>query len=141
MEKELQRKEQELMQVTRKQTDLEMRVMQINLNETETRSENERLQKVTRGRRTGSKDLCDHLGESSVGTRVARDQSIAARVEELHLPTANANEERETRSSEVSDYLSLSATAIARIFRHTLNLTENLAIEHETLVKELTQLK
>ena len=46
MEKELQTKEHELTQVTKKQMELETRFFQMNLNENEIRNENERLQKV-----------------------------------------------------------------------------------------------
>jgi hypothetical protein len=46
MERELRLKEQQLQEVTKKQGDLEMKFLRLNLNETETKSENERLQKV-----------------------------------------------------------------------------------------------
>ncbi len=46
MERELRSKEQQLTEVTKKQSDLEMKLLRVNLNETETKSENERLQKV-----------------------------------------------------------------------------------------------
>lgn len=46
MEREIRSKEQQLTEVTKKQSDLEMKVLRLNLNETETKSENERLQKV-----------------------------------------------------------------------------------------------
>ena len=47
MERELHSKEQQLSEVTKKQSDLELRVLRLNLNESETKSENERLQKVS----------------------------------------------------------------------------------------------
>lgn len=46
MERELRGKEQQLADVTKKQSDLEMKLLRLNLNETETKSENDRLQKV-----------------------------------------------------------------------------------------------
>jgi hypothetical protein len=46
MELELRSKEQQLADVTKKQSDLEMKLLRLNLNETETKSDNERLQKV-----------------------------------------------------------------------------------------------
>lgn len=46
MERELRSKEQQLTDVTKKQSDLEMKLLRLNLNESETKSENERLQKV-----------------------------------------------------------------------------------------------
>ena len=48
MEEELHLKEQELAETIRKQTELEARFFQSNSSETEIRSENERLQKVTK---------------------------------------------------------------------------------------------
>ncbi len=46
MEHELFIKEQQLSEITKKQNDLEMKLIHINLNETETKNDNERLQKV-----------------------------------------------------------------------------------------------
>jgi hypothetical protein len=46
MERELRSKEQQLSEVTKKQSDLEMKLLRLNLNESETKSENDRLQKV-----------------------------------------------------------------------------------------------
>jgi hypothetical protein len=46
MEHELLLKEQQLAELTKKQNDLEMKLIHINLNETETKNNNERLQKV-----------------------------------------------------------------------------------------------
>jgi len=46
MERELHSKEQQLLDVTKRQNDLEMKLLRVNLNETETKSENDRLQKV-----------------------------------------------------------------------------------------------
>lgn len=46
MERELRGKEQQLVEVTKKQSDLEMKLLRLNLNESETKSENERLQRV-----------------------------------------------------------------------------------------------
>jgi hypothetical protein len=46
MERELRSKEQQLSEVTKKQGDLEMKLLRLNLNESETKNENERLQKV-----------------------------------------------------------------------------------------------
>lgn len=46
MERELRGKEQQLGEVTKKQSDLEMKLLRLNLNESETKSENERLQRV-----------------------------------------------------------------------------------------------
>lgn len=46
MERELRSKEQQLTDVTKRQSDLEMKLLRLNLNESETKSENERLQKV-----------------------------------------------------------------------------------------------
>ncbi len=48
MERELRIKEQQLSEVTKKQSDLEMKFLRLNLNESETKNENERLQKVDR---------------------------------------------------------------------------------------------
>lgn len=46
MERELRSKEQQLNEVTKRQSDLEMKLLRLNLNETETKNENDRLQKV-----------------------------------------------------------------------------------------------
>ena len=46
MERALHSKEQQLSEVTKKQSDLELKVLRLNLNESETKSENDRLQKV-----------------------------------------------------------------------------------------------
>ena len=46
MERELRAKEQQLTDVTKRQSDLEMKLLRLNLNETETKSDNDRLQKV-----------------------------------------------------------------------------------------------
>lgn len=46
MEKQLQIKEQEMSEISKKQQELEMKFLQSNLNETEIKTENERLQKV-----------------------------------------------------------------------------------------------
>jgi len=46
MEHELLLKEQQLAELTKKQNDLEMKLIHINLNETETKNNNERLQQV-----------------------------------------------------------------------------------------------
>jgi len=46
MEREIRLKEQQLSEVTKKQSDLEMKFLRLNLNESETKNENERLQKV-----------------------------------------------------------------------------------------------
>ena len=48
MERELRLKEQQLAEVTRKQSHLEMQLLRLNLNESETKNENDRLQKVNR---------------------------------------------------------------------------------------------
>ncbi|CAF0852251.1 unnamed protein product [Adineta steineri] len=45
MERELHLKEQHLLEVTKKQSDLELKLLKVNLNENETKSENDRLQK------------------------------------------------------------------------------------------------
>ncbi|UJR30236.1 hypothetical protein I4U23_017774 [Adineta vaga] len=45
MERELRSKEQHLAEVTKKQSELEIKLLRVNLNETETKSENDRLQK------------------------------------------------------------------------------------------------
>ena len=46
MERELRSKEQQLTDVTKRQSELEMKLLKLNLNETETKSDNDRLQKV-----------------------------------------------------------------------------------------------
>jgi hypothetical protein len=46
MEHELFLKEQQLSEIMKKQNDLEMKLIHINLNETETKNDNERLEKV-----------------------------------------------------------------------------------------------
>lgn len=46
MERELRSKEQQLNDVTKRQSDLEMKLLRLNLNESETKNENDRLQKV-----------------------------------------------------------------------------------------------
>ncbi len=46
MEHELFLKEQQLSEIMKKQNDLEMKLIHINLNETETKTDNERLEKV-----------------------------------------------------------------------------------------------
>jgi hypothetical protein len=46
MERELRSKEQQLNDVTKRQSDLEMKLLRLNLNESETKNDNERLQKV-----------------------------------------------------------------------------------------------
>lgn len=48
MERELRSKEQQLNDVTKRQSDLEMKLLKLNLNESETKNENDRLQKVKR---------------------------------------------------------------------------------------------
>ncbi len=46
MEHEIHLKEQQLSEMTKKQTELERKLIHINLNETETKNDNERLIKV-----------------------------------------------------------------------------------------------
>lgn len=46
MEQELLHKEQQLAEVMKKQTELETKLVHYNLNETETKNDNDRLQKV-----------------------------------------------------------------------------------------------
>lgn len=46
MDRELRSKEQQLSEITKKQSDLEFKLLRLNLNESETKNENERLQKV-----------------------------------------------------------------------------------------------
>lgn len=46
MERELRSKEQQLTDVTKRQSDLEMKLLRLNLNESETKNDNDRLQKV-----------------------------------------------------------------------------------------------
>jgi hypothetical protein len=46
MEQELFLKEQQLVEITKKQDDLERKLIHINLNETETKNDNDRLHKV-----------------------------------------------------------------------------------------------
>jgi len=50
MEQELLLKEQQLAEITKKQDDLERKLIYINLNETETKNDNDRLQKVWIGK-------------------------------------------------------------------------------------------
>ncbi|CAF1133868.1 unnamed protein product [Adineta ricciae] len=45
MERELRGKEQQLAEITKKQSELELKLLRVNMNETETKSENDRLQK------------------------------------------------------------------------------------------------
>ena len=47
MEHELHIKEQQLFEITKIQRDLEMKLLHTNLNETETKNDNDRLQKVS----------------------------------------------------------------------------------------------
>ena len=46
MERELLQKEEQLADITKKQNELEMKLIHYNLNETETKNDNERLLKV-----------------------------------------------------------------------------------------------
>lgn len=83
METELHRKEQELAETMRKQTELEMRFLQSNQNENEIRNENERLQKVTG--RNGSMTLINLiLGENNAGRTITRDDQRPRRIETVH---------------------------------------------------------
>ena len=101
MERELRSKEQQLTDVTKRQSDLEMKLLRLNLNESETKNENERLQKVRFSPLLLWTNL-PLLGKSSTGRTTARNHSKSRRIEKLHFSIAKSDEERETRSSEVS---------------------------------------
>jgi small GTP-binding protein len=64
MERELRIKEQQLSEVTKKQSDLEMKFLRLNLNESETKNENERLQKEKSLLEEQLQDITRNLEES-----------------------------------------------------------------------------
>ena len=102
-ERELRIKEQQLSEVTKRQGDLEMKLLRLNFNESETKNENERLQKVSR-HWTAVLVLYSRafVGEKTTGRAIARHLTKSRRIEELHLSIAESDEERKTRSSQVT---------------------------------------
>ncbi|CAF3256647.1 unnamed protein product [Rotaria socialis] len=108
MEEELRIKEQQLAEVTKKKNALEMKLFDINLNETEMKHDNERLQQEKAELEEQLQEIIKNLEESK------------HYISQLQLQT---NKEKRDRA------------------KQTLNLTENIAIEHENLVQELDKLK
>ncbi|CAF1114045.1 unnamed protein product [Rotaria sp. Silwood1] len=108
MEEELCLKEQQLAEVTKKQNDLEMQLIHINLNETEMKNDNERLQKEKIELEQQLEEITKNLEESK------------NYISQLQFQTKKEKRDRA---------------------KQALNLTENLVIERENLVKELNKLK
>lgn len=103
MERELRSKEQQLNDVTKRQSDLEMKLLKLNLNESETKSENDRLQKVKEenGRKVRRYSFFRYVGKESIGRTITRNNSKFRRIEELYRSITKSDEKRETRSSKV----------------------------------------
>ncbi|CAF0868153.1 unnamed protein product [Rotaria sordida] len=108
MDRELRSKEQQLAEITKKQSDLEMKLLRLNLNESDTKNENERLQKEKGQLEEQLQELTKSLEESK--------NYIS------QLQTQTKKEKRDRA-------------------KQALNLTENIAIERENLVKQLDSLK
>jgi hypothetical protein len=99
MERELRSKEQQLSEVTKKQGDLEMKLLRLNLNESETKNENERLQKVEKIFIHKTVFICSFypIGKDSVGRTITGYNKKSRRIEELHHAITKSNEKRKTR--------------------------------------------
>ncbi|CAF4050629.1 unnamed protein product [Rotaria sp. Silwood2] len=108
MDRELRLKEQQLSELTKKQSDLEMKLLRLNLNESETKNENERLQKE-------KAQLEEQLQELTKGLEESKNY-----ISQLQNQTKKEKRDRA---------------------KQALNLTENIAIERENLVKQLDSLK
>ncbi|CAF0982863.1 unnamed protein product [Rotaria sordida] len=108
MEEQLHIKEQQLAEVTKKQNDLEMKLIHTNLNETEIKNDNERLQKEKIELKQQLQEITKNLEESK------------HYISQLQFQTKKEKRDRA---------------------KQALNLTENLVIERENLVKELNTLK
>ncbi|CAF2471855.1 unnamed protein product [Rotaria sp. Silwood2] len=108
MDRELRLKEQQLSELTKKQSDLEMKLLRLNLNESETKNENERLQKE-------KVQLEEQLQELTKGLEESKNY-----ISQLQNQTKKEKRDRA---------------------KQALNLTENIAIERENLVKQLDSLK
>jgi len=108
MERALRSKEQQLSEVTKKQSDLELKLLRFNLNESESKSENERLQKEKSELEGQLQDITRNLEESK------------NYISQLQVQTKKEKRDRA---------------------KQALNLTENIALERENLVKQLDSLK
>jgi len=108
MERELRSKEQQLNDVTKRQSDLEMKLLKLNLNESETKNENDRLQKEKSQLEEQLQEITRSLEESKNYIAQLQNQT---------------KKEKRDRA------------------KQALNLTENIAIERENLVKQLDSLK
>ncbi|CAF4169459.1 unnamed protein product [Rotaria sp. Silwood2] len=108
MEEELRMKEQQLAEITKKQNDLEMKLIDININDTEMKNDNERLQKEKVELEQQLQEITKNLEESKIY------------ISQLQFQTKKEKRDRA---------------------KQTLNLTENLVVERENLVKELNKLK
>ena len=74
MERELRLKEQQLSEMIKKQNELEMKLIHINLNETETKNDNERLIKVYKKEMNLIKKIINFLlGKTTNGTTITRN--------------------------------------------------------------------
>ena len=98
MEKELRIKEQQLADITKSQKELELRLLHTNLNEAETKNDNDRLQKVCFEFPSlfVNKSIVYPTGKDSVRTTITADRSRFRRFEAVYLTIANPNEKRET---------------------------------------------
>ncbi|CAF1660948.1 unnamed protein product [Rotaria magnacalcarata] len=108
MEEELRIKEQQLAEVTKTQNALEMKLLDINLNETEMKHDNERLQREKAELEEQLQEIITNLEESK------------HYISQLQLQTKKEKQDRA---------------------KQALDLTENIATEHEHLVQELDNLK
>lgn len=108
MERELRSKEQQLTEVTKKQSELEMKLLRVNLNESETKNENDRLQKE-------KQQLEEQLQEITRSLEESKNY-----ISQLQIQTKKEKRDRA---------------------KQALNLTENIALERENLVKQLDSLK
>ena len=82
------------------------------------------------------------VGKETTGRAIARYHTESRRIEELHLSIAESDEERKTRPGQVTCWnVASSPNSTALRSRQALNLTENIAIERENLVKQLDSLK
>lgn len=99
MEKELRIKEQQLADVTKSQKELELKLLHTNLNETETKNDNERLLKVSfRCPRlfVVNKLIVYLAGKGSVRTTITRDDSRFRRFKTIYLTITSPNKKRKT---------------------------------------------
>lgn len=124
MERELLSKEQQLTELMKKQHELEMKLIHINLNETETKNDNERLQRE-------KVQLEEQLHEITKDFEESKHY-----ISQLQIQTKKDKRDRaKLGKKNIENYYEY------LLFRQALNLTENLAIERESLVKELDTLK